>query len=286
MLTTVAAGRVFDYSYSIGMVANSGNGFSTAQDFALGSNGRMFIINRGAEELGLRISKLTLDHEFLGQFAGYGSGDGQFIWPRAIELDQDERVYASDEYLNRISIFDDEGTFLSSWGQAGSGDGELNGPSGMAFDSDNNLYVVDSLNNRVQKFTKEGKFLSKWGQHGDGDGQLNMPWGICLDGENNAYVADWKNNRVQKFSPGGKAVGKVRGQRRRSWRSPRAIGSSGGLGGRRVRDRLGQPPASGLRSRWQFHHNPDWRRPAAVTVGPGFTRRRPGDKQSPPPGEP
>ena len=211
MLTTVAAGRVFDYSYSIGMVANSGNGFSTAQDFALGSNGRMYIINRGAEELGLRISKLTLDHEFLGQFAGYGSGDGQFIWPRAIELDKDERVYASDEYLNRISIFDDEGTFLSSWGQAGSGDGELDGPSGMAFDSDNNLYVVDSLNDRVQKFTKEGKFLSKWGQHGDGDGQLDMPWGICLDGENNVYVADWKNNRVQKFSPDGKLLVKFGG---------------------------------------------------------------------------
>ena len=212
MLTTIAAGRVFDYSYSIGMFGTSGKGLSTAQDFALGSNGRMYIINRGVGEIGLRISKLTLDHEFLGEFAGYGSGDGQFIWPRSIELDKDERVYTSDEYLNRISIFDDDGAFLSSWGQAGSSDGELGGPSGMAFNSDNNLYVVDSLNDRVQKFTKDGKFLSKWGEHGDGDGQLNRPWGICLDGEDNVYVADWTNNRVQKFSPDGKLLVKFEGK--------------------------------------------------------------------------
>ena len=158
MLTTVAAGRVFDYSYSIGLSATEGKGFASPQDFVLGPNGRMYIVNRGIEALGLRmlrISTVNLDHQLLGEFAGSGSGDGQFIWPRSIELDQDERVYISDEYLHRISIFDDEGDFLSSWGQAGSGDGELNGPSGLAFDSDDNLYVVDSLNHRVQKFTKE-----------------------------------------------------------------------------------------------------------------------------------
>jgi DNA-binding beta-propeller fold protein YncE len=211
MLTTVAAGRVFDYSYSIGMSATSGKGFSTAQDFALGANGRMYVVSRGVEELGLRVSTVTLDHEFLGQFGGFGSGDGQFVWPRSIELDQDERVYVSDEYRNQISIFDREGGFLSSWGQAGTGDGELNGPSGLAFDSDNNLYVVDSLNNRIQKFTKDGKPLGKWGQQGDGDGQFNLPWGICLDGENNVYVADWQNDRVQKFSPDGDLLLKFEG---------------------------------------------------------------------------
>jgi DNA-binding beta-propeller fold protein YncE len=211
MLTTVAAGRVFDYSYSIGMSATSGKGFSTAQDFALGANGRMYVVSRGVEELGLRVSTVTLDHEFLGQFGGFGSGDGQFVWPRSIELDQDERVYVSDEYRNQISIFDREGGFLSSWGQAGTGDGELNGPSGLAFDSDNNLYVVDSLNNRIQKFTKDGKPLGKWGQQGDGDGQFNLPWGICLDGENNVYVADWQNDRVQVLSPDGRFIAQLHG---------------------------------------------------------------------------
>ena len=33
MLTTVAAGRVYDYSYCIGMYSQSGQGFWAPQDF-------------------------------------------------------------------------------------------------------------------------------------------------------------------------------------------------------------------------------------------------------------
>ena len=206
MLTTVAAGRVFDYNYCIGMYGGSGQAFWAPHDFVLGSNGLLYVVSRGAEELGQRVTMCTLDHDFLGQFGSYGSGDGQFIWPHSLGLDNDENVYVSDEYVHRISVFDKEGAFLSQWGQAGSGEGEFNGPAGIVFDSDYNLHIVDSLNHRVQKFTKEGKFLSQWGNHGDGDGEFNLPWGICLDGDSNVYVADWKNNRVQKLSPDGQML--------------------------------------------------------------------------------
>ena len=105
MLTTVAAGRVFDYSYCLGMYGMSGQGFWTPQDMALGSNGIVYVINRGAEELGQRISRVTLDHQFLGQFGAFGRGDGQFVWPRAIALDGDNNVFATDDFLNRVSDF-------------------------------------------------------------------------------------------------------------------------------------------------------------------------------------
>ena len=203
MLTTTAAGRVFDHSYCIGMYGMSGLGFWDPVDFALGANGVLYVINRGGEELGQRISKCTTDHQFLGQFGGFGPGDGQFIWPTSIDLDRDENLYVADEYLQRISIFDKDGKFLGKWGKAGSGEGELRGPSGLAFDREDNLYIVDSLNSRVQKFTKDGQFLAMWGQHGRGEGEFDMPWGICLDSQGDVYVADWKNRRVQKFSPTG-----------------------------------------------------------------------------------
>ena len=203
MLTTVAAGRVFDYNYCIGMYGASGQGFWSPQDFVLGSGDLIYVINRGVEELGQRISRVTRDHQFLGQFGGFGRGDGQFIWPRSIDLDSEGNVYASDDFLNRISVFDKDGGFLSSWGAAGSGEGEFDGPSGIAFDSDDNMYVVDSGNNRIQRFTKDGAFLGGFGQAGQGEGELDLPWGICLDRESNVYVADWKNNRVQKFDSEG-----------------------------------------------------------------------------------
>jgi DNA-binding beta-propeller fold protein YncE len=203
MLTTVAAGRVFDYNYCIGMYGMSGQGFWTPQDFAMAGDGTVFVLSRGAEELGQRISKVTLDHQFLGQFGAYGRGDGQFVWPRSITLDDEGSVFASDDFLHRISKFDPDGTFQCSWGEAGDAKGQLNGPSGLGFDADGNLLVVDAMNNRVQRFTKDGKYLGGFGSQGDDDGQFNMPWGMCLDDSGNVYVADWKNNRVQKFDPEG-----------------------------------------------------------------------------------
>ena len=73
MLTTVAAGRVFDYNYCIGMYGMSGQGFWTPQDFALADDGLMYVLNRGAEELGQRVSRVTQDHQFLGQFGSIRS---------------------------------------------------------------------------------------------------------------------------------------------------------------------------------------------------------------------
>ena len=202
MLTTVAAGRVFDYSYCIGMYGMSGQGFWSPQDFALAGD-TMYVLSRGAEELGQRVSRVTLDHQFLGQFGAFGRGDGQFVWPRSIALDGDGNVYASDDFLNRVSVFDPEGTFLSCWGESGSDKGQLNGPCGIAFDGDGNVLIVDSMNNRVQRFAADGKFLGKFGHQGDAEGEFNLPWGICLDDAGNIYVADWKNNRVQKFDADG-----------------------------------------------------------------------------------
>ncbi len=203
MLTTVAAGRVFDYSFCLGMYGMSGQGFWTPQDFALADDGLVYVINRGAEELGQRISKVTLDHQFLGQYGSFGRGDGQFVWPRSIALDRAGNVYACDDHLNRISVFGPDDAFLSSWGESGSGEGQLSGPSGLAFDPDDNLVVVDGMNHRVQRFTKDGTFLSGFGRHGDGDGEFNLPWGLCVDEAGNIFVADWKNNRVQKFDADG-----------------------------------------------------------------------------------
>ena len=211
MLTTVSAGRVYDFSHCMGMYSTSGIGFLVPQDFAFGSDDTLYVLNRGVDEVTMRISKCTLDHKFIADIGRAGMGDGQFVWPTSIDLDRDENIYVSDENLNRITVLDKEGQFLAKWGEAGSGDGQLNRPSGIAFDPEDNLYVVDSLNNRVQKFTKEGQFLGGWGNEGSNPGQFNKPWGICTDGQGNVYVADWKNDRAQKFSPDGQFLTEFKG---------------------------------------------------------------------------
>jgi DNA-binding beta-propeller fold protein YncE len=218
MLTTLAAGRVFDFSHVVGRGGGSGMGFSRAVALALGEGDTVYVLNRGAEQIkdmpwnrtqvGTRVGKFTIgpvpgDEEFVADISRPGDGPGQLIWPAGLALDRQENVYVTDEWLNRVSIFDKDGNFLRDWGTAGSDDGEFNGPSGIAIDPQDVLYIVDSRNHRVQKLTKEGRFLSTWGSLGSGKGQLNAPWGITLDQPGNVYVADHKNHRVQKFTPDG-----------------------------------------------------------------------------------
>ena len=169
-------------------------------DLALGKE-NLYVLCRGEWEADIR--RLSWEDDDLGVISGLGKEDGKLLWPVSVIMDADENLYVSDEALNRISVFSEEGQFLSKWGEEGSEAGQLNRPAGMVFDAEENIYIADSLNHRIQKFTKDGKHLLSWGSFGDGERQLNMPWGITLDEMNDVYVADWRNDRVQKFSPTG-----------------------------------------------------------------------------------
>lgn len=202
------------YDKTIGRAEFSGPGFRNPVAMALGEDDTMYVVSRSYEYRpdGKRITICTVDEDYIGEFArgvttqGDGeptSDDGALIWPTAIAIDREGKVYVSDEALDRISIYTRDGEFISKWERPGSGDGEWDKPSGLAFDGQDNLYMVDSGNHRVQKFTRDGQFIGKWGREGSGDGEFNMPWGIEIDRHGNVYVADWKNDRIQKFTADG-----------------------------------------------------------------------------------
>ena len=166
--------RTYHYDRTIGRGEFAGPGFRQPMDLALGPDGLIYVINRSFEYRpdGVRVTMLTIDEEFMGEFSSFGEGDGELIWPTAIALDNNHNVYIADDWLNRISVFDKDGVFLDKWGVPGSGDGELNKPAGISFDAQNNMYVADSANNRIQVFSKDGKYLSKWGEAGSGEGPV------------------------------------------------------------------------------------------------------------------
>ena len=208
MLTTLAAGRVYNFSHVVGRNAIMGSGFQLPIALAIGQDGVVYVVSRGNQSYpGARVTKVTTggvgDEEFICEFCNHGEGDAQSLGPTSVALDRDGNVFVSDEWLQRISIFDEAGNFLGKWGTPGPRKGELNRPSGMAFDQEDNIYIVDSHNNRIQKFTRDGAFLAKFGEEGSVEGQFNLPWGITLDSQENIYVSDWGNHRVQKFSPEG-----------------------------------------------------------------------------------
>jgi DNA-binding beta-propeller fold protein YncE len=197
--------RAYHYSHSVGRNEFAGTGLRHPVDMAIASDGSVYVANRSYEHRwdGVHMTVMTLDEDYISEFAAYGEGDGDFIWPTSVALDSSGDVYVADEWLNRITKYTKDGEFVSKWGAAGSGDGELDGPAGIAFDSSDNLVVVDSNNNRIQKFTKDGKFISKFGSAGSDNGQFNLPWGIALDKNDDIFVADWRNDRIQVFNAAG-----------------------------------------------------------------------------------
>ncbi len=218
MLTQVAAGRTYDFSHAVGRGAQSGMGFSQPVAAALGPGDLVYVVNRGSEGIsnvpwnrtgyGARVSQLTVgpewgQEEFLGEFAKYGDGDGEFIWASGIVTDRQGRLYVSDEWLNRITVYDAEGGFITRWSCLEQDDGQPHGTASLAIDGQDNLYLTDGRSHQVRKFTTNGEFVASWGSPGSGKGQFNAPWGVATDQAGNVYVADHRNHRVQKFTGDG-----------------------------------------------------------------------------------
>ena len=217
-MVTQVAPVTFQYSHTIGRQENrSGNGFFFPVAITKGEGNLLYVLSRGTETPAFfpckRVTVFTVDEEYIMDFGQKvppedatrdSAPDGSLMWPTSVALDSKSNAYVADEWLNRISMFTEEGEWIGKWGEPGDGDGEINRPSGLAFDDNDNLYLVDSRNDRVQVFTKEGRFLSKWGGSGDGDGEFNAPWGIEIDRNGDLYVADWRNDRIQKFAPDGR----------------------------------------------------------------------------------
>lgn len=224
MLTETVAGRTYDYSHSVGRGSQTGMGFSNPVALAFGQDDVVFVVNRGSEGIsnvpwnrigyGARVSRITLgsnanEEEYLGEFSNYGDADGQFIWGAGIAADSQGNVYVTDEWLNRVSVFDNDGKFLRHWPTVEAGDTGPNGAAGIAIDGEDNLYVTDSRSHQVRKFTTAGRLLDTWGRQGSGPGELDSPWGITVDQNGDVYVADFKNHRVQKFTPEGEFIAQL-----------------------------------------------------------------------------
>ena len=195
------------YSHTIGLLALTGRGFSNPMNAAVTDDGIIYVANRSnstqALQGAVRVTVCNIQGDYLGEFGKYGTEDGAFVWPTAIDVDRQGNIYLADEHRHDVQVWDKDHSFVRKWGGLGNGDTQMNRPAGLAIDSQGTVLVADALNNRVLRFTSDGKLLAKWGSAGAGEAQFNMPWGIGVDGNDDVYVADWRNDRVQKFSPDG-----------------------------------------------------------------------------------
>jgi len=150
--------RPITYLKTVGALALTGRGFSNPVDLVVGeTDGVMYVLNRAnafqAPMGAVRVGICTVDDEYIGQFGGFGEGEGQFTWPTSIARDSKGNTYVSDEHRHDVQVWDKDNNYLRKFGGLGSAPGQMNRPSGLAVDADDNILVVDHLNNRIQRLT-------------------------------------------------------------------------------------------------------------------------------------
>lgn len=140
-----------------------------------------------------------------------GVQDGEFVRPRAIAIDGQDRLYIVD-FTARIQVFDRDGHFLGPcWRTPDFRNGR---PSGLSIARDGNLIVSDSHYNCFRIYAPDGRELRKFGgQAGTGPGQLGYVSDVVQDESGNFYVAEFgENQRISKFDGDGHFI--------KSWGSP------------------------------------------------------------------
>ncbi len=170
--------------------------FGYPTDVVIDRAGNFYVSEYGEND---RIQVFTPEGKWLRQWGGHGLAAGEFLRPRALAIDESDRIYVADSCNHRIQVFDTQGKLLDSWGTRGTAPGQMSYPYDLAIGPDGALYVCEYGNQRVQKFTLGGKPLGLWGGSGRGPGQLFNPWALAVDGQGAVSVIDTNNHRVQRF---------------------------------------------------------------------------------------
>jgi len=173
----------------------------------------LFVADRGRH----RVEVFDLDGEHRFGFGGHGTGEGELIEPRDVDVDAAGRIFVTDFGNSRVQVFDAEGRYLRAWGDWGPFPGLFTGPTGIVVRGEE-VHVADRGNHRVEVFDADGELLDRFGLHAlkprEGGGFLHYPASLALspDGEL-AALAEPPVDRVQLFCrTGGSPEDEIRRQ--------------------------------------------------------------------------
>jgi DNA-binding beta-propeller fold protein YncE len=170
--------------------------FGYPTDVVIDRAGNFYVSEYGEND---RIQVFSPEGEWLRQWGGHGFEPGEFLRPRALAIDDQDRLYVADSCNHRIQVFDTNGKLLRVWGSRGEAPGQMSYPYDLAIGPDGFLYVCEYGNHRVQKFTLDGASVGLWGGSGREPGRLNNPWALGVDRRGAVSVIDSNNHRVQRF---------------------------------------------------------------------------------------
>ncbi|MDR1858066.1 MAG: NHL repeat-containing protein [Treponema sp.] len=130
------------------------NGFDRPYDLVRGVDGRMYL----SEYRGGRVSILSAQGDWLAYIGSKGIGQGMFVGPQNMAVDEYGYLYVVDYGNQRISKFDSDGVFVLSFGGRTAFFPGFPSPTGIAA-RNGRIYAADSLARRIYMFDPNGNYL-------------------------------------------------------------------------------------------------------------------------------
>lgn len=128
-------------------------GFDRPFDLLRLDDGRMIVSETAAD----RVSILSPDGNFLSSFGKKGRGNGEFIGPQFLAVDDVGNMYVTDYGNARIVVFDPDGKPLFTFGSKSSYFRGFKAPGGIAF-LDGHIYAADAVEGSLHVFDTAGNF--------------------------------------------------------------------------------------------------------------------------------
>ncbi len=166
------------------------------RDVAIAPDGNILVSDTGNK----RIVKFTPEGQFVQQWGGLGSLEGQFSEPVGVAVGADGQAYVADTWNQRVQRFGSGMIYAGQWPVVGWESLLPANKPYLAVDSLGNVYVTAPEYHWIARYSPTGQLLSVWGAYGTALAGLNMPSAIALDRDDNLYVVDSGNNRVLKYA--------------------------------------------------------------------------------------
>ena len=166
------------------------NGFDRPYDMARGIDGRLYL----SEYRGGRVSVLDKQGNWLSYIGSKGLGNGMFVGPANLTVDEEGYLYVVDYGNQRVSKFSPNGDFILSFGAKNAEFSGLLSPTGIAA-CGGKIYIADSAAKIIHTFDKNGGYLGVFIDEG-----LDGPESLRVLGNGQLLAAD--ANRVVLIDTG------------------------------------------------------------------------------------
>ena len=137
------------------------NGFDRPYDIVRGIDGRIYL----SEYRGGRVSVLNSLGDWQFYIGSKGLGNGQFVGPQNLAVDEDGYLYVVDYGNRRISKFDPDGQFIISFGARSQLFQGFLSPTGIAAGG-GKIYAADNAAKAIYMFDPNGNFLGRLAAEG------------------------------------------------------------------------------------------------------------------------